>query len=466
MIPLSLDEVARSVGGQLLDGADGATRVEGPVVIDSRRVSAGGLFVCIVGERVDGHDFARDAVSAGAVAAVAAHPVGVPAVVVADPVIALGALATAVLRRFPACRIVGVTGSAGKTSTKDLLHAVFSTAGETVAPAGSYNTEYGLPLTALEVTVQTKTLVLEYGARGIGHIRYLTSIARPSIAVVLNVGSAHIGEFGSRDAIAQAKGELVEALPGDGVAVLNADDELVRQMASRSAGRVLTFGRAAADVRVEVVSTDALVRPRIRLATPVGDVEVALRLHGAHQVANAAAACAAGIAAGLPLPDIASALEAAEPRSAHRMRLSERSDGLVVIDDAYNASPESVRSALDSLARIGGNQRRTWAVLGPMRELGEESAGLHREIGELVATTGVQRLVTVGPDATPIMTAAAASPQWRGVATSVADADEATALLMAEAAADDVVLVKAANSEQLWRVAESLLANSPAGSRS
>lgn len=466
MIPLSLDEVARTVGGALVDGAKGETRVDGPVVIDSRHPAAGGLFVCIVGERVDGHDFAADAVAAGAVAAVASRPVGVPAVVVADPVIALGALATAALRRVPTCRIVGVTGSAGKTSTKDLLHAVFSTDGDTIAPAGSYNTEYGLPLTVLGVTGQTKTLVLEYGARGVGHIRYLTSIARPGIAVVLNVGSAHIGEFGSREAIAQAKGELVEALPADGVAVLNADDELVSAMASRAAGRVLTFGASAADVRVEVIGTDDLVRPRIRLSTPLGAADVALRLHGAHQVANAAAACAAGIAAGLPLADVASALESAEPRSPHRMRLSERGDGLVVIDDAYNASPESVRSALDSLARIGARNRRTWAVLGPMRELGAVSADLHREIGELVAATGVQRLVTVGPDAFSILAAATASPRWQGEAVAVADSDEAATLLMTEAAPGDVVLVKAANSEQLWTVAERLLAHASAGSRS
>jgi UDP-N-acetylmuramoyl-tripeptide--D-alanyl-D-alanine ligase len=467
VISLSLAEVARTVGGQLVDGARGDVRIDGPVVIDSRRASAGGLFVCIVGERVDGHDFARDAVDAGALAVVAARPVGVPAIVVDDPAIALGGLATAVLRRVPSCRIVGVTGSVGKTSTKDLLHAVFSTLGETVAPIGSYNTEYGLPLTALDITMDTKTLVLEYGARGAGHIRYLTSIARPSVAVVLNVGTAHIGEFGSREAIAQAKGELVEALPPDGVAVLNADDQLVAQMSSRSACRVMTFGTSrVADVQVRLLDVDDLVRPRLQLTTPEGSADITLRLHGEHQVHNAAAACAAGLAAGIALGDITAALSEAEPRSAHRMRLAERADGLVVIDDAYNASPESVRSALDSLSQIAAHGRRSWAVLGPMRELGAESAALHQEIGELVAASGVERLVVVGPDAVPIMTAATQAPAWQGVAISVADAGEATALLLDEAGRGDVVLVKAANAEQLWRVAESLLTAEAAGSRS
>ncbi|MBV9099142.1 MAG: UDP-N-acetylmuramoyl-tripeptide--D-alanyl-D-alanine ligase, partial [Frankiaceae bacterium] len=296
MIPLRLQEISRATGGRLVGGADPDACVDGPVVLDSRAVAAGALFVAVRGEHVDGHDYAVAAIDAGAIAFLGSRDLGVPGVVVEDAAVALGALAGAVLRRLPSTRVVGVTGSAGKTSTKDLLGAVFATAGSTVAPIGNLNNEYGLPLTVTTAQTGTETVVLEYGARGVGHIRYLTTIAPPHIGVVLNVGAAHLGEFGSREMIAQAKGELVEALPVDGAAILNADDPLVAAMASRTKASVVTYGAAAsADVRILDLTTDEAARARFTLSTPKGDAAVALSLHGAHHAHNAAAAIAAGL---------------------------------------------------------------------------------------------------------------------------------------------------------------------------
>jgi UDP-N-acetylmuramoyl-tripeptide--D-alanyl-D-alanine ligase len=457
VIPLEVGDVARLTGGQLADGADAAARVTGPVVIDSRRVEPGGLFACVVGEHADGHDFAAQAIESGAVAVLAAHPVGSPAVVVDDVATALAALATGVVSTAQ-CRVVGVTGSSGKTSTKDLLASIFADAGETVAPENSFNNELGLPLTALRITPTTETLVLEYSARGVGHIRYLCGVVAPSIAVVLNVGDAHLGEFGSREAIATAKGELVEALPADGIAVLNADDPLVAAMAARTSARVVTFGESSrADVRVTDVVVDELARPRFRLVTADGEAAVALALHGRHQAFNAAAATAAAINAGVPLSDAVAALERTTSISAHRMQLRQRPDGLIVLDDAYNANPESVRAALQALARLGAG-RRTWAVLGPMRELGSGSLEMHRQVGAFAAEVGLDELVVVGADATPIADGAEQAGSWSGRARRVADATAATAVLVAEAGAGDAVLVKASNSERLWRVADVVVA--------
>ena len=460
MIPTTVREIAELTGGRLADGLDETAMVTGDVVIDSRRAGPGSLFVCLPGESADGHDFAAAALDAGAVAALAAREVGVPAVIVARPQDALAALAAGMLRRTD-CRVVGVTGSSGKTSTKDLLAAVFRRVGPTVAPEESFNNELGLPLTVLRVDEQTRTLVCEYSARGTGHIRSLCEIAPPSIGVVLNVGSAHLGEFGSRQAIATAKGELVEALPASGTAVLNADDELVIGMRTRTGADVLTFGRAAgADVRLLDVVLDHAARPRISLRTPAGDVEIQLAVAGAHQAGNAAAVVAAGLAAGLELPVVADVLSTASITSKHRMAVHHRRDGVTVIDDAYNANPESMTAALDALAALAGD-RPTWAVLGEMREMGDRSADLHRAVGAHAARTGVDQLVVVG-DCEAIAAGAAGVDGWQGQVRRVHDVDEATQLVASHVVAPAVVLVKASNSIRLWRVAESLVAELPA----
>jgi UDP-N-acetylmuramoyl-tripeptide--D-alanyl-D-alanine ligase len=453
VIPLRLHDIARATGGRLVDGADADSCVDGPVVLDSRAAVAGSLFVAVRGEHVDGHDYAAAAIGAGAVAFLGTRSTGAPGIVVEDAEIALGAVAAAVLRRLPTTRVVGVTGSAGKTSTKDLLGAVFATAGPTVAPVGNLNNEYGLPLTVTTAQPDTETIVLEYGARGVGHIRYLTTIAPPHVGVVLNVGSAHLGEFGSREMVAQAKGELVEALPVDGAAILNADDDLVAAMATRTQASVVTYGVAAtADVRISDLTTDDAARARFTLTSARGSAPVALSLHGAHHAHNAAAAIAAGLACGLDLAPMVAAVESATARSPHRMDVRTRADGVVVIDDAYNASPDSMLAGLHALVRMETHGRR-WAVLGAMRELGIETENAHRDIGAQAAELGIDRLVVVGPDA------AAIAAGWPGDdgATVVDDADSAAELVAAELHDGDVVLVKASNSERLWRVADRLV---------
>src|SRR5581483_6423140 len=356
---MSVGDVAALSGGRL-ETADPRSRVTGPVVVDSRQCSPGSLFVCLVGDHTDGHLHVGDAFARGAVVAVAARPIEGPAVVVDNPLRALGFLAGGVLRRTTKCRVVGITGSSGKTSTKDLVAAVLSGAAETVAAAASLNNEIGLPLTVLEVTETTRNLVLEYSARGVGHIAYLCRIAPPQIAAVLNVGSAHLGEFGSRDVVAAAKGELIEALEPAGVAVLGVDDPMVAAMRSRTSASVIRFGTSAdADVRVEDLRLDAQARPTFRLRTPDDVEQISLRLSGGHQAMNAAAAAAIGLALG-----------EVTAISAHRMQVGVRDDGLLVVDDAYNANPESMRAALDALAVLARDRSgKTWAVLGEMREL-------------------------------------------------------------------------------------------------
>jgi UDP-N-acetylmuramoyl-tripeptide--D-alanyl-D-alanine ligase len=457
MIRLSLAEIADITGGRLHD-ADPDQAVTSTVVVDSRLAEPGSLFVCVPGERVDGHDFAGAASAAGAVAALAEREVGTAAVIVEDTVAALGRLAAAVLPRLPDCHVVGVTGSSGKTSTKDLLGEVYARRGPTVAPIGSFNNEVGFPLTVLRCDHRTRTLVSEYGARGRGHIAYLCTIARPNTALVLNVGAAHLGEFGSREAIAEAKGELVEALPADGAAVLNADDALVLAMRSRTDAAVVTFGiDNDADVRVTDLTVDDLARPRFTLRTAAGDAKVQLRLHGRHHAANAAAVAAAALHDGLPFGDVVDALEGATARSAHRMAVLERPDGLVVIDDAYNANPESTRAAVDALVRLSApQQRRSWAVLGEMRELGDDAAQLHVEVGSYAASAGVDEIVAIGA-AAPIADGASAVPGWSGRARVVADPAAATQVVLDETRPRDVVLVKASNSIQAWSVAEALV---------
>ena len=457
MIPLTLAEVADATGGRL-DGADSGDLVRSTVVVDSRLVEPGSLFVCVPGERVDGHDFARAAVEAGAVAVLAQREVDAPAVTVADTTEAMGHLARAVLAALPGCHVVGVTGSSGKTSTKDLLGEVYARRGPTVAPIGSFNNEVGFPLTVLRCDAATSTLVCEYGARGRGHIAYLCGIARPRTALVLNVGAAHLGEFGSREAIATAKGELVEALPSTGTAVLNADDPLVLAMRDRTDATVTTFGvDTEADVRVTDLRLDDLARPQFLLRTAAGDAPVHLRLHGRHQAANAAAVTAAALHDGIALADIVAALEDSTARSAHRMAVHERADGLVVIDDAYNANPESTRAALDALVRLSGDSRRSWAVLGEMRELGGDAGTLHAEVGDYAAAAGIDEVVAFGA-AAPIAEGASRHPGWHGRARVVPDTTEATRVVLSETRSPDVVLVKASNSIGAWSIADALLA--------
>jgi UDP-N-acetylmuramoyl-tripeptide--D-alanyl-D-alanine ligase len=463
MIAMTAGDVAALTGGRL-DGVAAQTVVVGPVVVDSRLCTAGSMFVCLPGEHTDGHQHVGDAFRRGAVVALASQQIDGPAIVVDDTVRSLGFLAGGVLRRTTNCRVVGVTGSSGKTSTKDLIAALLSPAGSLVAAESSHNNEIGLPLSVLGVEESTRNLVLEYSARGVGHIEYLCRIARPAIAVVLNVGTAHLGEFGSREVVAAAKGELVEALAADGLAVLGVDDPLVAAMRSRTTASVIGFGTSPeAEVRVEALTLDAQARPRFRLVTPQGTAKIAMQLVGAHQALNAAAAAAVALAAGMELYDVTDGLNDVSEVSAHRMHVASRADGLVVIDDAYNANPDSVRAALDALAAlVDGREGDSWAVLGEMRELGPESADLHAAVGRHAASIGVDHLVIVGETAHAIAAGASSVSDWSGTVEFAADGESATALLRAEVGSADVVLVKASNAVRLWQVAETLL--SPAES--
>ncbi len=459
MIPLSLARIAQVTGGQLHGDPDAV--VTGEVVIDSRRAAPGGLFAAVAGERSDGHDFAAAAVAAGATAVLATRPVPVPSVLVADVPAALAALARFVVDTLPAVRIAGITGSSGKTSTKDLAAQLVERLGPTIAPAGSYNNEFGHPLTVLRADAATRYLVLELSARGIGHIAHLCRIAPPRYGVVLNVGHAHAGEFGGLDQVAQAKGELAEALPADGTAILNAGDPRVLAMAARTQARVVTFGPhdSGACVRAADVRLDDLGRPSFTLLTPEGPAPVTLRLHGAHNVPNALAAAALARELGLSLDAIADGLSAAAARSRWRMEVHRRADGVTVINDAYNANPESVRAAIDALAHLaqGG---RGFAVLGHMAELGDSSRASHEDIGAYAARagdSGLAGLIAVGEQAAPLLAGARRVPSWPGEALAVPDGAAALAVLANQLKPGDVVLVKASRAAHLEGVAAELL---------
>ncbi|WP_405781504.1 UDP-N-acetylmuramoyl-tripeptide--D-alanyl-D-alanine ligase [Streptomyces sp. NBC_00859] len=462
MITLSLAEIADIIGGQSHDIPDPSVLVTGPVVTDSREVRPGSLFVAFAGERVDGHDYARSSAEAGAVAVLATRPVGVPAIVVPDVTAALGTLARTVVERL-GTEVVALTGSAGKTSTKDLIAQLLERKGPTVYPAGNLNNEIGLPLTALRADENTRYLVLEMGARYIGDIRYLTGLVPPKTGLVLNVGTAHIGEFGGREQIAQAKGEMVESLPEHGVAVLNADDPLVRAMSSRTKARVLLFGEAEeADVRAEKARLTETGQAAFTLHTPTGCSDVTLRLYGEHHVSNALAAAAVAHELGMSADEIATALSEAGTLSRWRMEVTERPDGVTVVNDAYNANPESMRAALRALAAMGKASQakggRTWAVLGQMAELGDESLAEHDAVGRLAVRLNVSKLVAVGGrEASWLQLGAYNEGSWGEESVHVSDAQAAVDLLRSQLREGDVVLVKASRSVGLEQVAFALL---------
>lgn len=465
MIEMTLAQIARIVGGQVdADPAGGATAVTGAAFVDSRHPVPGGLYLALVGERVDGHGFAQAAVADGAAAALASRPTGVPSVLVADVVAAVSALARHVVDTVPAT-VLALTGSAGKTGTKDYLAHLLAAAGPTVATVANNNNELGVPLTALRAESATAYLVLEMGARGGGHIGHLCQIAPPRIAAVLNIGSAHLGEFGSVEAIAQAKGEILEALPTDGRAVLNADDPRSLALAGRTVAPVLTFGRDG-EVAWRDLELDDLGRASFRLGYAGTWSEVRLLQSGAHQVANAAAAAAMALAAGLALPDVAASLGTARSSARWRMEVTERADGLLVINDAYNASPEAMRAALASLAQIGrARGRRTVAVLGEMLELGAESSVQHRGVGSQLAEAGIDVLVAVGEPAAAIAEGAEATAGWRGEAIRTAGREAAVTWVRENVEATDVVLVKASRGAALEVVATELVGDSTDSTR-
>lgn len=446
MIPLGLEEIATVVGG-VVEG-DRAVTVTAPAVLDGRQAEPGGLFVAFAGEHVDGHDYADQAGRAGAVAVLGSRRTALPTVVVEDTQAALQTLASHVVAGLrDGLTVVGVTGSQGKTSTKDLLAAVLASLSPTLATAGSLNNELGVPLTMLRADTTTRFLVLEMGARHVGHIAKFADLVAPDIAVVLNIGRAHLGKFGSRAAIAKAKGELVQGLAPGGTAVLNADDPRVVAMRAFTDGPVRTFGQAEhADVRVNDLALDRLARPSFVLRTADASARVTLPLLGAHQALNASAAAAAGLAAGVPL-DVAAAALATASLSKWRLEVCDLANGATLLNDSYNAHPESTLAGLDTLAATQGERRI--AVLGEMLELGDHSEAEHRAIGEYAAARA-DVVVSVGDTARAIADGAGER------AVSLSDNDAAVDWLRGHLAAGDVVLVKASRGARLDEVAVAL----------
>ncbi|XVU27395.1 UDP-N-acetylmuramoyl-tripeptide--D-alanyl-D-alanine ligase [Actinoplanes sp. CA-054009] len=454
MIRMTLAEIAERTGGRVVNAPPGL-EVTGGVEYDSRKVGPGGLFVAFEGEKVDGHEYAAATIEAGAAAVLGTRDTGQPGVVVAEPLAALAALATAVVGRLDKLTIVGLTGSSGKTTTKDYIGQLLSRLGPTIAPAGSLNNELGFPYTVLQATTETRFLVLEMGARGIGHIRYLTDIARPAVGVVLNIGAAHLGEFGSVEGTARAKGELVEALPADGVAVLNADDPLVAGMAPRTSARVLLTGESAgAAVRATDVTVDSQGRASYLLHYGDKSGRVVLGVAGRHQVANTLSAAAVALSLGMALEDVAEALGQVGIVSGRRMDVFTRADGVTVIDDSYNANPSSTTAALQALATMGAG-RRTTAVLGYMAELGPHERDGHEEVGRVAAELGVDRLIAVAAEAGPIVDGAQAVEGWTGEAILAADQAAAIEIVKGDLREGDVVLVKGSRY-RTWDVVDSL----------
>ncbi|CRZ13805.1 UDP-N-acetylmuramoyl-tripeptide--D-alanyl-D-alanine ligase [Mycolicibacterium neworleansense] len=484
MIEMTIARIAEIVGGELAGitaEEAAATRVTGTVEFDSRAIGPGGLFLALPGARSDGHDF-----------------VGVPAIIVtpepgaadaasgalefdtdgsgAAVLAALAKLAAAVAAELVTggLTIIGVTGSSGKTSTKDLLAAVLEPLGQVIAPPGSFNNELGHPWTVLRATPDTDYLILEMSARHPGNIAALAAIAPPQIAVVLNVGTAHLGEFGSREAIANTKAELPQAVPASGVVILNVDDTAVAAMAGKTAARVVRVSRepgSEVDVWAGPVALDDLARPRFTLHAAGDEAAVALAVHGDHQVGNALCAAAVALECGAGLDQVAAALAGAGPVSRHRMQVASRADGVTVINDAYNANPDSMRAGLKALAWMArqnpgepafdqGGKRRSWAVLGEMAELGDDAITEHDAIGRFAVRLDVSRLIVVGTGRAmnAMHHGAVMEGSWGSESTMVDDADAALALLQAELQPGDVVLVKASNSVGLGALADALVA--------
>jgi len=455
MISLTLREIATTLGGRLAATTAGDdTAVGGSVQTDSRLVTAGSIFFAMPGEEADGHDFIPQAIANGAALIIAerAVDVSVPTIVVDNGVAALADLAREIVARVRAggdLRVVAVTGSNGKTTTKNMLRAILGAQGPTVGPDGSFNNHVGAPISMLRIDESTRYLVVEMGASHTGEIAHLVSIARPDVGIVLAVGRAHVGEFGGIDVIARAKAEMVVELPADATAILNSDDRRVAAMAGQTAADVSWFGRdEGSGLRAwNVVSSlagtsfDLVIDDRI--------IAVQLRIVGEHHAMNALAALSAARVLGVDADEAVAALEAMPRAERWRMELLTSPAGAVIINDAYNASPESASAALHALAAVRPHGSRSVAVLGEMTELGATAEEEHSAIGSLAARLGIDRLVVVGPRAMAIHSAVTASDGWIGDADFVQNADDAYLLLDGDLGPDDVVLVKSSKSANL-----------------
>jgi UDP-N-acetylmuramoyl-tripeptide--D-alanyl-D-alanine ligase len=461
MIKLKLSEIAEFIGGEL-HGQD--VLVFGTVETDSRLVSSGSLFVAKPGEVTDGHNFLDSAKNLGAVGAIverAVTDVDLPQIIVFDAVKALGILAREVLARVRSegnIRVIGVTGSNGKTSTKNMLRVVLEQFGETIAPIESYNNEVGAPISVLKINEQTKYLVAELGAGGVGSIAYLAEITKPDIGVVLKVGLAHAGEFGGIEVTAKIKAELVTALNSKDTFIYNYDDGAVSAMTALTPARLSSFGTNSAasiyfdNVNLTIEGTSADIH--------YSDGEVArltLQILGEHQLMNATATISVAEELGLPRDQVRRALENLPLAERWRMQLTNRVDGISIINDAYNASPDSMKAALQTLAHLGKSGRRTVAVLGEMAELGEFSREAHDQIGRLVVRYNIDHLVVIGQGAKLIHMGAMFEGSWDGESVYFDSSSEALGYIRGMLVSGDIVLVKSSKSANLRHLGDDLL---------
>lgn len=443
MIRMKAGKIAEVVGGKL--NAPAELEVWMAPVFDSRKATDGTFFLALKGEHEDGHDYIESALKNGAVFALVSKEVNSPNIKVDDVYRALADLARYVRSQLPKLKVIGITGSQGKTTTKDLLFQILTSVGPTIAPENSFNNELGAPLNLLRCDEQTMFCIAELGARHMGDIGYLSSVVKPDIGIVLKVGTAHIAEFGSRENIAKTKKELIDSLSENGIAILGQYDEFTPKMAAGFRGKVITFGEnAEADVR----ATDVEIRegcPHFELVNSEGRVSVGMRLIGAHQIPNALAAAAAAFALGISNEKIATALSMAENRSKWRMELNELS-GVLLINDSYNASPESMEAALFSL-RLFAQERggSAWAFLGKMHELGESSIEAHQRIGSLARDLAIDHLVAIN------------APEYGQSSLHFKDWQSALESLAGEIASGDVILVKASRAERLELLAAAMI---------
>ena len=462
MIAISLHEISEAIGAKLI--GDGTVVISGSVETDSRLIKAGSLFVAKPGEVTDGHEFVSSAIANGAVALIVEHQVSstVPQLVVKDSVHALGLLAKHVVAKVKALgqlKVIGVTGSNGKTTTKNMLREVLSTKGKTIAPEESFNNEVGAPYSMLKIDEQTKFLVVEMGAGGPGTIKYLAQMCEPDIGIELKVGLAHAGEFGGIEATENIKAELVEELAPSGIALLNFDDERVMNMATRTKAKALTFGLgqdsdySASDVAINLSGTS------FEYSTPDGTKsKVNLHILGEHHVYNALAALATGEILGVDRKEAIQAIESMKLAEKWRMELGVAESGLTVINDAYNASPDSMRAALQTLAQLGRiSGKKTVAVMGEMAELGEFSAHEHDAIGRIAVRLNLGQVVVVGKAAKLIHMGASQEGSWDGESQYFDEISNALAYLREMLTGDEIVLVKSSKSANLRFLGDDLL---------
>lgn len=450
----SLAELGQATNARI-EYIDAATEFVSGIQTDSRKVVEGDLFVAIKGENFDGHDFIEEAFENGAVAAMVSKPIEELSLLVEDTLVGLGKLAKYHRHNLKA-KVIGITGSSGKTSTKDLLAATLTQFGTTIAPAGSFNNEIGLPNTILSADDSTEFLVLEMGMRGLGHIDYLCEISAPDVSAVLNVGSAHLELLGSREAIAKAKGEIFSRLKNSGTAVSLNDDPVVANLSIPDSAKRISFGQnETSDLRITNLNLDSNAHPSFKAIYGDQTADLTLNSVGEHQAMNAAAVIAICIGLGLDFQKVCKALCDAKPESKWRMEVVELPNGVTLINDAYNANPESMRAGLKALKAMAG-ERRTFAILGQMRELGEDADSAHDEIGRLCVRLDISRLIAVGKGAKLIQMGASLEGSWDNESAYVDTKEEAVEILKSELKSGDVVYLKASRAIGLESVAEVL----------